>query len=50
MTRDIVDRIRDALKPNNLQSSIEKNFELGKRYFSYEVLEQKLLPIIESLK
>ena len=50
VTKEIVDRIRESLKPENLTSSVEKNFELGKRFFSYEVLEHQLLPIIQSFK
>jgi len=50
ITEEIVDRVKHYLKPENRTPSIEKNYELGKRYFSYEVLEEKLLPIIESFQ
>ena len=48
ITRRVVDRVKQFLAPENVRSTVEKNYELGKRYFSYEVLEHKLLPIIES--
>jgi hypothetical protein len=50
VTHKIVDRIRQFLDPENLGVMVEKNYELGKRYFSYEVLEKNLLPIIESFQ
>jgi len=50
VTRDIVERIRQFLDPEHLGLVVEKNYELGKRYFSYEVLEKNLLPIIESFQ
>lgn len=48
VTKEIAGRIKQFLKPENLQASVEKNYELGKKYFSYEVLEALLIPIIES--
>ena len=48
MTKEIAKRIKEFLKPENLQASVEKNYALGKKYFSYEVLETLLIPIIES--
>ena len=48
VTKEIASRIKQFLKPENLQASVEKNYELGKKYFSYEVLEALLIPIIES--
>ena len=48
ITKRVVDRIKQFLAPENVRSTVEKNYELGKRYFSYEVLERDLLPIIES--
>jgi hypothetical protein len=48
ITSEVVDSIRRFMEPGNLSRAVEKNYELGKRYFSYEVLEKKLLPLVES--
>ena len=48
VTKEIAGRIKQFLKPENLQASVDKNYELGKKYFSYGVLEALLIPIIES--
>jgi glycosyltransferase involved in cell wall biosynthesis len=48
VTRGTVRRIEAFLEPQNLKASMEKNFTLGEKYFSYEVLEGLLLPLIES--
>jgi hypothetical protein len=38
-----VDEIRDLLDaPAVVRMSTEKNFELARRYFSFELLEQRL--------
>jgi glycosyltransferase involved in cell wall biosynthesis len=50
VTSELVDRIKSFLGYGNLGWIVEKNYELGKRYFSYEVLERKLLPLIESFQ
>lgn len=50
VTQETVDRIKQFLEPENLVRSVEKNYELGKRHFSYEVLEKRLLPVIESFR
>ena len=50
VTSELVDRIKSFLGPGNLGWIVEKNYELGKRYFSYEVLQRKLLPLIESFQ
>ena len=50
LTRRIIERLKAFLEPNNLSTSLEKNFELGKKFFSYEVLEGKLRSIIDSFK
>ena len=50
VTKEIADHIMQFLEPENVRSAVEKNYELGKKYFSYEVLEQKLLPVIESFR
>jgi glycosyltransferase involved in cell wall biosynthesis len=48
VTREVAHRIKDFLKPENLNDAVEKNYALGSRYFSYEVLEKSLLGMIES--
>jgi hypothetical protein len=50
ITSEVVDRIRLLLEPGKLSQAVEKNYELGKRHFSYEVLERKLLPLVESFQ
>jgi len=50
ITKKIADRIKQFLEPENVRSTAAKNYELGKKYFSYEVLEKNLLPIIESFR
>ena len=50
VTKEVVDRIRQFLMPQNVSRAADKNYDLGKRYFSYEVLENKLLPLIESFR
>jgi glycosyltransferase involved in cell wall biosynthesis len=43
VTSTIIDQIREVLhNPDRLQAMVEKNYELAKRSFSYEVLEEKL--------
>jgi glycosyltransferase involved in cell wall biosynthesis len=48
VTSEVVGRIRSFLEPRHLSSATEKNYALGRERFSYEVLERKLLPLIES--
>jgi len=48
ITQEVVDQIKMFLEPNHLSRTADKNYELGKSCFSYEVLEKKLLPLIES--
>ena len=50
VTQEVVDRIKLFLEPEKLSHAADKNYELGKRHFSYEVLERKLLPLIESFR
>lgn len=50
VTQEVVDRIKLFLERENLRDVAESNYEIGKRYFSYEVLEKKLLPLIESFR
>ena len=47
VTQEVVDRIKLFLEPETLSRTADHNYELGRRYFSYEVLEKKLLPLIE---
>ena len=50
VTQEVVDRIKLFLEAKTLSLAADKNYELGKRHFSYEVLERKLLPLIESFR
>ncbi|MBW2060166.1 MAG: glycosyltransferase family 4 protein [Deltaproteobacteria bacterium] len=49
VTKKIVNQIKKFLDQKNLDQLLEKNYQLGQTYFSYEVLEKKLLPLIEML-
>ncbi len=42
-----VERLRNFLEDPRLPEMLEENYRLGERYFSYEVLEARLLPLIE---
>lgn len=46
VTHELIDRIKETLDPHNLGWIVEKNYDLGRKFFSYEVLEGKLLPLI----
>jgi hypothetical protein len=48
VTKEIAHRIEAFLESESLSVSVEKNFALGERHFSYEVLEELLIPLIES--
>ncbi len=48
VSRDVVKKLQEYLRPEKLASALKKNYELGNKYFSYEVLEQKLLHILKS--
>ena len=48
VTTELIERIYTSLSPENLGRIVEKNYDIAKKHFSYEVLEQKLLPLIES--
>jgi len=50
VTRGVVERIWDFLEPQNLEERVNRNYELGKSHFSYKVLEERLLPLIESFR
>ena len=48
VTKEIVDKAYRFLEPKNLKTLVERNYALGRKYFSYSVLEKKLLSIIET--
>jgi len=48
VTKQLVERLKVFMEPDNLNAAVKKNYELGKKFFSYEVLEQKLLSTINS--
>ncbi len=48
VTKQLVERLKVFMEPDNLNAAVKKNYELGKKFFSYEVLEQKLLSTIDS--
>ncbi|MDY6951091.1 MAG: glycosyltransferase family 4 protein [Thermodesulfobacteriota bacterium] len=50
VTSDLIEEIRKFLHPTNLKWIVERNYELAKRHFSFEVLERKLLPLLESFR
>lgn len=50
VTKETVDCIKAFLEPEHLREAVYTNYDLGRKYFSYEVLEQKLLPVIESFQ
>jgi hypothetical protein len=51
LTNDHVAAIRDIItNPKRCKEIGEHNFELGKKHFSYEVLEGKLTELIEEFK
>lgn len=47
ITRETVERIWEFLRSEFLQQALERNFEIGKTFFSYEVLERKLIPLVD---
>ena len=48
VTKEIVEKVNQFLEPKTLKVLVEKNYALGRKYFSYSVLEKKLLSIIET--
>jgi len=50
VTSELIARIKTSLHPDKLKGIVDRNYELGKKHFSYEVLERKLLPLIESFQ
>ena len=50
-TKKCIAKIKRILNNDELREKmVKRNFELGKRYFSYEVAEQKLLYLISTLE
>jgi len=50
ITKEVINQLFDFLRPARLIASVEKNYDIGRKYFSYEVLEKKLLSIIDSFE
>jgi glycosyltransferase involved in cell wall biosynthesis len=48
VTRQLAERLRKFMEPDNMRASVEKNYQLGREFFSYEVLERKLLSTVSS--
>ena len=49
LTSREVERIETILKnEKKLREMVDKNYTLAKKYYSYEVLEEKLMPIIRT--
>ncbi len=48
VTDDVVERVREVLEPPRRREAVERNYALGERFFSYEVLERELLTLIRS--
>ena len=47
VTSKVIDQITDILTDNErLKRMVERNYELGNRYFSYEVLERQVLHLV----
>jgi hypothetical protein len=47
ITRDVVEEVRRFLRPPHRDEAVERNFELGREHFSFQVLRQRLLPLVE---
>jgi len=51
VTRRTIEKIHRVLgEPGHRERMVEKNYELGRRYFSYEVLERLLLHLVDRLQ
>ena len=51
VTQKVIEQIKNVLgNEERLQKMVHKNFELAREYFSYEVLERKLLYIISTFQ
>jgi glycosyltransferase involved in cell wall biosynthesis len=47
----VIDQIHTVLDDEDRQQAmVEHNFQIGRRYFSYEVLEEKLMHLIRSFE
>ncbi|MEN0111140.1 MAG: glycosyltransferase, partial [Planctomycetota bacterium] len=50
LTRDVVQRVREVVdNPDIRERMVERNFELGKRFFSYAVLRRKLRALVTNV-
>ncbi len=51
ITKEVINQLFSYIKrPGKLIATVEKNYEIGKKYFSFEVLESKLLHLIKSFE
>ncbi|RLF28738.1 MAG: glycosyltransferase family 1 protein [Thermoplasmata archaeon] len=51
ITEETIKKIKEVLKNKRRRTQIvNKNYELAKKYFSYEVLEELLIPLIRKLE
>ncbi len=50
ITKEVISQLKDFLRPGKLISIVEKNYEIGRRFFSFEVLEDRLLNLIKSFE
>ena len=51
MCRDAVNEMKEIIYNKKLNKEIgEYNFQLGKKHFSYDVLEEKLLELLDRVK
>jgi len=50
VTTELIEQIKVSLHPDNLKGIVDRNYEIGTKHFSYEVLERKLLPLIASFQ
>ncbi len=49
VTDRVARQVEAILEPDRLSEAVEKNYELGRAFFSYETLEERLLHLIGSL-
>ena len=49
VTDTVARQVEAMLERDKLAEAVEKNYELGREFFSYETLEAKLLHLIGSL-
>jgi transcriptional regulator of NAD metabolism len=51
VTNKTIDRVFEVLdNDNRREEMLERNYRLGNEYFSYEVLEQRLLNMVHELE